>query len=218
MSGLSLLGTSYEAYADDHGRCVGAGFRCVLRRCGIAGYWQSAHGANSRLRSGLLQEVASPAARLSARPSSHEPALAALGGQSVPGRTFGLRWSGLGRPQSGRPRIREASTCVVARRRPGGSLARAFPVQVSNWRSKISQLDRSVCPRPISRRLHRIIYLGSDGERLSSRLTIRPEESRATTFLIFRWRAGRTDFALGLQPGSHSSVAFATLRQMAISI
>jgi hypothetical protein len=178
---------------------------------------RSSHGANTRLRSWVLQAVTTSAARLSAPAAADEPAIAALGFQPLSRRPLGMRRSSLGRPQPRWRRIRNTSTCLVARRRPSRQPHPCVSLTYPNSGRRVSELDGL-----LARARSHAIYIGTFtwGGRKGSVVLAPdfPAGGEQGNHLIFRWRKSGTDFALGLHGWEPLSRSFATLRQMVISI
>ena len=126
----------------------------------------------------------------------------------------GLAWDELSLVDAGYGTRPPAWSHVVVQ---AGNLARAFPFEYPTGGRRISQLDGL-----FARARAHAVYIGTftwGGRRGTVVLAPDyPAGGEQGNHLIFRWRAGRTDFALGLHAWEPLSVAFATLRQMAISI
>jgi hypothetical protein len=98
-----------------------------------------------------------------------------------------------------------------------GNLARAFPFRYPTYGRSVTRLDGL-----FTRTRSRAIYIGTFtwGARRGTVVLAPdyPAGGEQGNHLIFRWRDGRTDFALGLHGWEPLSQAFAALRQMVMSI
>jgi hypothetical protein len=145
------------------------------------------------------------------QPSPHWEASLCLIGDSG---CAGLAWDDLSLVDGGYGTRPPAWSHVTVQ---AGNLAHAFPFRYPTGGRRVTHLD-GLLGRPRSH----AIYIGtfSWGGRRGTVILAPdfPAGGEQGNHLIFRWREGGTDFALGLHGWEPLSHAFATLRQMVISI
>jgi hypothetical protein len=126
----------------------------------------------------------------------------------------GLRWDDLSLVDAGYGTRPPAWSHVVVE---AGDLARAFPFTYPTGGPKVTELDGV-----FARSRSRAVYIGTftwGGRRGTVVLAPAfPSGGEQGDHLIFRWREGHTDLAVGLHGWEPLSQALAVLRQMVISI
>jgi hypothetical protein len=126
----------------------------------------------------------------------------------------GLRWDDLSLVDAGYGNGPPIWSHVIIQ---AGNLAHAFPFKYPTHGSRVSRLDGLY-----ERTRSHAIYVGAFrwGGRHGTVVLAAdfPTGGEQGNHLIFRWRSGRTDFAIGLHGWEPLSQAFATLRQMVASI
>lgn len=126
----------------------------------------------------------------------------------------GLTWDDLSLVDAGYGARPPVWSHVVAQ---AGDLSHAFPFQYPVGGRRVTHLDGL-----FARRRSRAVYIGAftwGGRRGTVVLAPDyPAGGEQGNHLIFRWRSGATDLALGLHGWEPLSQTLATLRQMVISI
>jgi hypothetical protein len=145
------------------------------------------------------------------QPSPHWDSSLCLVGHSG---CAGLSWDDLSLVDGGYGTRPPAWSHVVVQ---AGNLAHAFPFKYPNSGRRVTELDGL-----LARARSHAIYIGTFtwGGRKGSVVLAPdfPTGGEQGNHLIFRWRKSGTDLALGLHGWEPLSRAFATLRQMVISI
>ena len=145
------------------------------------------------------------------QPSPHWEASVCLVGHSG---CAGLAWDDLSLVDGGYGTRPPAWSHVVVQ---AGNLTHAFPFKYPTHGTRITRLDGL-----FARTRSHAVYVGrfSWGGRAGTVILAPdfPVGGEQGDHLIFRWRTGQTDFALGLHAWEPLSQAFAVLRQMVISI